>query len=524
METYKIFSKLNIRDYNNELEKILDNKLFSLDVKNLLLSMLYKIENSYKDYETIKVEVIPKKTFLLHILKIIKDKCFEIQFIKMDDENQVKDKNKTSVDRKKGKIICYPNEKDLLSAILYLGEENIEFMPKYPYIADALAEMIKIGSNMNHSEIIRDFNGWSWDILINEIVSIEYNIIYQTLLMLKGEGLVYINNQIQISDIEDEKQKELLLDELKNVRIIKDEKFMTILEKIVTKEFLKLHNERKEEILKIKIEKEKELELFNDKKKLIGQKTDEKKVYTEKIEKIDKMLNNTELLREEYTERNKKLPNKEKIFSISHLVERLERERNELLEKIKECNRFIQPKEFVKVKAKIEKEFEFLDSLEIDQKENKEETKKILLKDIICFCNEFFKIAEKQISKIESKNDIKDWIYKIRYYGYLPVANDIYLKDIEELQKGFEKVKKLLIKKAQENKLIDDYTEDKELLYQVINYLLQSKTINLENIIVNSKYNMGILTLEYYDGDILENTLEIKKDNVKIKKRIKIFI
>ena len=50
MEKNKLLAKLKIRDYNNELEKILENKLFSYDVKNLLLSMLYKIENAYKDY------------------------------------------------------------------------------------------------------------------------------------------------------------------------------------------------------------------------------------------------------------------------------------------------------------------------------------------------------------------------------------------------------------------------------------------------------------------------------------------
>ena len=42
MEKSKILSKfsIDIKDYNNELEKILENKLFSYDVKNLLLSML----------------------------------------------------------------------------------------------------------------------------------------------------------------------------------------------------------------------------------------------------------------------------------------------------------------------------------------------------------------------------------------------------------------------------------------------------------------------------------------------------
>ena len=60
MEANKILSKLNIRNYNNELEGVLEDKLFSLDVKNLLLSMLYKMDNAYRDYMTVKVEVLPQ--------------------------------------------------------------------------------------------------------------------------------------------------------------------------------------------------------------------------------------------------------------------------------------------------------------------------------------------------------------------------------------------------------------------------------------------------------------------------------
>ena len=36
-----IFSKL--KDYNSQLEEILDRKYFSSNIKNLLLSMIYKI-------------------------------------------------------------------------------------------------------------------------------------------------------------------------------------------------------------------------------------------------------------------------------------------------------------------------------------------------------------------------------------------------------------------------------------------------------------------------------------------------
>ena len=75
MEKNRILSKLNIdiRDYNNELEKILENKLFSYDVKNLLLSMLYKIENAYADYETVKRNVEKKKEYVKNIIQI---SCF----------------------------------------------------------------------------------------------------------------------------------------------------------------------------------------------------------------------------------------------------------------------------------------------------------------------------------------------------------------------------------------------------------------------------------------------------------------
>ena len=56
-----IFSKINLKDYNNILENILEQKAFTEDVKNLLLSMLYKIENGYQDYQTVKINVNSKK-------------------------------------------------------------------------------------------------------------------------------------------------------------------------------------------------------------------------------------------------------------------------------------------------------------------------------------------------------------------------------------------------------------------------------------------------------------------------------
>ena len=72
LEKEKIIQKLKIKDYNEELEEILDTKTFSKDVKNLLSSMLYKVENSYEDYKKTKVEVELKKELLEEIIEIIR--------------------------------------------------------------------------------------------------------------------------------------------------------------------------------------------------------------------------------------------------------------------------------------------------------------------------------------------------------------------------------------------------------------------------------------------------------------------
>ena len=71
MKKERIFSLLNIKDYNNELEKILAKKNFSIDTKNLLLSMSYKIENSYNDYEKVKQEVLSRNKYMEKLISII---------------------------------------------------------------------------------------------------------------------------------------------------------------------------------------------------------------------------------------------------------------------------------------------------------------------------------------------------------------------------------------------------------------------------------------------------------------------
>ena len=60
----KLLDKMVKRDYNNELESILEKKIFDENAKNLLLNILYKIEASYKDYEKTKRNVKTKEEYI----------------------------------------------------------------------------------------------------------------------------------------------------------------------------------------------------------------------------------------------------------------------------------------------------------------------------------------------------------------------------------------------------------------------------------------------------------------------------
>ena len=69
----KFLDKIVKKDYNNELETILENKKFDENAKNLLLNILYKIEAAYKDYEKVKVKSKSKeetKIFMIFLMKL----------------------------------------------------------------------------------------------------------------------------------------------------------------------------------------------------------------------------------------------------------------------------------------------------------------------------------------------------------------------------------------------------------------------------------------------------------------------
>ena len=147
-------------DYNLILEKILDSKYFSSNAKSLLLSMVYKIESFYKDYQKIKDIEKTKEEFLSELVEYIKKYCDNIKLIEpgSKDAEILKENNLLALTNERERsILSYPTEIALLYAIS-------DVVPKYFYIPESFSYksafqwLLVNGYNENNLEILSDFN------------------------------------------------------------------------------------------------------------------------------------------------------------------------------------------------------------------------------------------------------------------------------------------------------------------------------------------------------------------------------
>ena len=98
----KLFNKIVKENFNNQLEKVLSKKDFSEEVKNTLLSMFYKLETGFNDYEIVKKGTYDKKEYIENLINTIDKNCQKIEFIGKEELQKEK------VDEKQKEIICEP--------------------------------------------------------------------------------------------------------------------------------------------------------------------------------------------------------------------------------------------------------------------------------------------------------------------------------------------------------------------------------------------------------------------------------
>ena len=518
----KIFSNIISNEYSNRLENILDNKTFDENVKSLLLSMLYKIENGYNDYLKVKYNAISKDSFIERILNIVKDQCFEIEVVTPKtnlSEPLARENLICKVDIDKGYILTYENEEDLLYSLIQMDllQEEYKYNKKNElkvsnknYYEKAIKQFILKAKCINDSEIIRDFDGWSWNNNIKDVVDIEYNLVFQNMMML--------NNKI--------KDKELILN---NLKPFEKNVYIMILTSVCEQD-----EKLKEEITNRLNERAELLKLIGDKKAFLDEITNKKKAIFNDIKNIDETINDKIKLKKEYDKRNSKLPNKEKIFSVSHLSDILGKERKEKLNELKAMNDFLDPGKYVTQKQKIENECNLLSTV-VRNLENNNAKKKSIINLQIEFLNELIKQIEQNSNNKEYFEQI---IYKFRYYCLLPVSKRKCIKDIEELQGMIQKVMNIIIDNCIDKEIITNFSNSASLCYNILKYIFTTKIIDLREIqirinkVEEEKYVNEVqyhIAISIYDSkeqeSIYNETINnLKLLNVKLNKRIPLFL
>ena len=499
-----LLEKIVKKDYNNELEEVLEKKQFDENVKNTLLGILYKIEASYKDIETVKKDIQTKEEYVTNIIEIIKNNCDSIEIIKMSDEqNKIPDKKTYIIDQENKKIIAYPIERKILYAISKIGKKEKIIKDEYFLINETISELINVGNSINMVEPLRDFNGYSWTTIPQEIESIDHNLIYQNLRILVGHEFLnkWIKNNEFIIDY-----FYLFKEKLENQYGKKnEEKMIELLSKISILLSIKFNKDKYEEISKIKGKVESELEKIQNKEEFIEKTTQKKIDISNQIKLIDETINDKNLLQEEYLKRNEQLPLEKKIFSMRILSKIMEDEKKEKLNELENLNKILNPQNFMKYKKELEEKDKYLKFLDSGDKDKLINELKIKLQKL------FLNMLEINIKKAETKQKIEKIIYDFRYYSLLQYDYERKIKNVKELNTDIDKIAKKIIDKAIENKVIESLSSDNDTNYQILKNIFHVRIIRLEDSYLKITKEKDKYYLQIFDENIFEEKIEIQK-------------
>ena len=189
------------------------------------------------------------------------------------------------MERNQKRIICYPIERKLLYCIAKISKKEKIIKSKYFVIDKTLTDLINVGNNINTVEPMRDFNGYSWNTITNEIESINHNLVYQNIRILVG--VKFLNNWI--------KSKDYIMDYMESFKDKLEEKygqeqqeeFVKILNKLSVLLAIKYNPKLKSELKKEKKEVENKLEKTKDNQEFVQEITKEKRKLTMQIKQMD---------------------------------------------------------------------------------------------------------------------------------------------------------------------------------------------------------------------------------------------
>ena len=512
------------KDYNNKLESVLEKKYFDENVKSILLSILYKIETSYKDYKHVKQDVETKEEFIERIINTIKNECNEIKVVKpFSEESKIIGNRTFLVEKNKKRIICHNVERKLLYCIAKIGKKEKIISDSYFIINETISNLINTGNNINTVEPLRDFNGYSWTSIPREIESIEHNLIYQNLILLLGNDFLnkWIHNREVLKDyweIFNNRMSELYGEE-------NAEEFIDNLKKISILLEIKFDNKSKERYNKLKKEIENNLKEIQDNIKYIEKITKEKRVLAKQIRDIDETLNNKELIQKEYLSRNETLPLEEKIFSIRILKKLMIKEREEKIEKLEKLNELLKPKNFVRYKKQLEEKRDILKIIDIEDVQKEINILKLELQKI------FLKCFEIKINNCTNKQELSKIIYEFRYYSMLPYNEKNSINDEKRLKENITYLGTKILQKAHKLKLIQKLSKREDLDYELLKKVFNTRSISLEGIEVKLLKETDGFFVQVFDENSIEEKYKItgienitnKDFELRYNKKVKLF-
>ena len=136
-----------------------------------------------------------------------------------------------------------------------------------------------------------------------------------------------------------------------------------------------------------------------------------------------------------------------------------------------------------------------------------------------------------KIEKLNSKQELTKLIYEFRYYCLLPITDKRLVNEVLDLNSSIKEVQMLLIKKAHELKVIDYFSNEEEIDYQILKNIFLVRVINLEDLYLKITKEKENYYIQLFDENAFEEKIELegleninKKDlSFKINKKIKIF-
>ena len=548
MDMLGIFKNIIKNDYIYEIEKTLEKKGITNEIKSLVMDTLFKIEETYPNYKRIKVDVLEKRDYIREIVVALK-KVDNIYIMNMQEKDILKCVTDTKIEKNaRGyyDIQIYHNNLSLLYALQTIINE--EYGINEQPCSSAFDKILKIGGIYSNIEILRDFSGWNWNRNKIKNFNIYYDIIYKNLLLILGiDKMIELKKTRQCIHF----MKKYLVKKYKNDNV---EKLMEILKEIV---FVMSSEEEK----KLEIEANKKIidmyMAMKDIKKFMQKVNEEKKKNNKLIAEYDKILNSHNVLEREYNEYLKAIEksknedssngslnidsiidildieeddigkiDKEEIKNIELFSIQIFEKRKKVYNKNLELSKIGNPENYVEHKRILEEKIKYI----LDYEKVKGDAKKeeeLLENLMIEYQKIVYDMLEDRIEAIYTNEEVIDEIYRQRYIRYQNVLKDKYIYQISDLYQKMDKILHLIVAKAMKFDVLERVSEEENTNYAAVSPALKTEVLSLEEVKV-AIYTGKTTLLCIYDGNVLIKEIELfdvdpKLISIPTKKKIKLF-